>query len=264
MLVPVLDLHSHLLPGLDDGAASLADSLEMARAAVEAGIAVVAATPHVRADYPTEPRAMEEALAAVRTAVAEAGIPLEVLPGGELALDRLELLEPGELARFGLGGNPHCLLLEFPYTGWPLGLGEQVFRLRTAGIRPVLAHPERNPEVQARPERLGSLIESGALVQVTAASLDGRLGRASRQAGLALLGLGFVHLLASDAHAPEVREIGMAAAAATVGSDELARWLTVELPAALVAAGPLPPRPAASRRRSWAGLSRLRERLPRR
>ena len=235
----------------------------MARAAVEAGITVLAATPHVRSDYPTTPEAMETALGEVRAAVAAAGIPLEVLAGGELALDRLDLLEPDERSRFGLGGNPRALLLEFPYTGWPLGLGEQVFRLRAAGIRPVLAHPERNADVQARPERLAPLVASGALVQVTAASLDGRLGRSARQGALGLLELELVHLLASDAHAPDVREIGLAAAAEAVRSDELARWLTVDVPRAVVAGGQLPPRPTAARRAGTV-LSRLRARAQRR
>ncbi len=261
----MLDLHSHVLPGLDDGAASLEASLEMARAAVGAGITVLAATPHVRADYPTTAAEMEAALASVQAAVAEAGIPLRLLSGGELALDRLELLDADELARFGLGGNPGVLLLEFPYHGWPLGLAERVFSLRTAGIRPVLAHPERNREVQMQPERLAPLVQAGAVVQVTAASLDGRLGRSARAAALSLVEGGLAHLLASDAHAPEVREIGLAAAAAAVRSDELAAWLTEGVPSALVAGEPLPPRPEADgRRRARPGLNLGRFRRRRR
>ena len=76
--------------------------------------------------------------------------------------------------RFGLAGNPDYLLLEFPYHGWPLDLADRVFRLRAGGITPVLAHPERNQDVQAHPERLDPLVRSGALVQLTAASIDGR------------------------------------------------------------------------------------------
>ncbi|MDQ2910222.1 MAG: tyrosine protein phosphatase, partial [Actinomycetota bacterium] len=89
------------MPGLDDGPATLEGSLAMARSAVEDGIRVLAATPHVRDDYPTSAERMEAALEELRQAVAEAGIELELLPGGELALEYLVRLEPDELRRFG-------------------------------------------------------------------------------------------------------------------------------------------------------------------
>lgn len=244
----MIDLHSHILPGLDDGARTLADSVEMARAAAADGITAIAATPHVRDDYPTTPEARDTALAEVRAAVEAAGVAIEVLPGGEIALDRLLLLDDAALARFGLGGNPGVLLLEFPYRGWPLGLEDVLFRLRTRGVVPVLAHPERNDAVQADPGRLERLVHGGALVQVTAASLDGRLGRSVRATSLRLLELELAHLLASDAHAPEVRAIGLAAAAEAVHPD-LAAWLTTDVPGALVAGAPLPPRPEPPRPR---------------
>src|SRR2546423_10468878 len=93
----MIDLHSHILFGLDDGAATLEQSLEIARAAVEDGIEVIAATPHVRDDYPTTAAEMEERLAEVRGAVEAAGIPLDVRPGGEIALDRLAPGSPDDL-----------------------------------------------------------------------------------------------------------------------------------------------------------------------
>jgi protein-tyrosine phosphatase len=256
----VIDLHSHVLPGLDDGATALADSVEMARDAVAAGIVGLAATPHVRDDYPTSADQMEEALGRVRAAVAEAGIALEILPGGEIALDRLERLSVEELRRFGLGGSPRHLLVEFPYSGWPLGLGERIFQLQAAGFVPVLAHPERNDVVQAQPDRLAAAVDAGALVQLTAASLDGRIGRRAQATGMALLERGYAHLLASDAHSPSIRAVGLEAAAAAVGSEELARWLTDGVPAAIVAGEAIPPRPTGSGRRL---LSRLRARSSR-
>jgi protein-tyrosine phosphatase len=179
----------------------------------------------------------------LREAVRAAAIPLDVLSGGEIDLQLLERLPDEELRRFGLGGNPRYLLLEFPYYGWPLGLPETIFRLGTRGFRAVLAHPERNAEVQARPERVAQLVEAGALVQLTAASVDGRLGRSSRAAAMRLLELDLAHVVASDAHAPSIRQIGMTAAADAVGDAELARWLTVEVPDAIVRREPLPERP---------------------
>ncbi|MEP6976772.1 MAG: CpsB/CapC family capsule biosynthesis tyrosine phosphatase [Thermoleophilia bacterium] len=245
----MIDLHTHILPGLDDGARTLEESVAMARAAVADGIRIAAATPHVRDDYPTSPSEMERGVAQLREALAVEGVPLEVRTGGEIALDRLGLLGPDELTSFALAGNPAYLLLEFPYYGWPLELETRVFELRARGITAVIAHPERNAEVQAAPERLRRLVEQEALVQLTAASIDGRLGRSTRRTALRLLELGLAHLVASDAHAPEVRAVGMKAAAAAIGDAELARWLTTDVPAAIVDGEELPERRAQRRRR---------------
>lgn len=251
----MIDLHSHVLPGIDDGAADLAASLEIARAAVAAGIDVLAATPHVRADFPTEPGTMEHLLAEVQAAVAAEGLPLRIVGGGELSLELASELAFEDIRRFGLGGNPRYALVETPYRGWPLDIAHRLFDLRANGITPVLAHPERNAEVQAQPERLRPLVEGGTLVQVTAASLDGRLGKRARATGLLLVQQGLAHLVASDAHAASVREIGMRAACEAMGDAALARWLSEELPGAIVRDEPLPERP---RTRRPGFLARLR------
>jgi protein-tyrosine phosphatase len=241
----VIDLHSHVLPGLDDGAADLDEAVAICRAAAEDGIHVLAATPHVRDDYPTTPEQMEEALAAVRAA---AGDSVRLVSGGEIDLGRLDRPRD-ELARFALAGNPNYLLVETPYGGWPLDLPEKLFRLLASGITPVLAHPERNAEVQQRPELLEAIVAGGTLVQLTAASVDGRLGRRARSCAATLLDRELAHLLASDAHAPSLRAIGMSAAVEALGDEQLARWLTVELPGAIVDHESLPPRPRTARPR---------------
>jgi protein-tyrosine phosphatase len=248
----LIDLHSHVLPGLDDGARDVEEAVAICRAAAADGVEVLAATPHVRRDYPTTADEMEAALARVRAA---AGGVVELVPGAELALEELDR-PPAELRRFGLAGNPRYLLVETPYYGWPLDAADRLFRLRAAGITPVLAHPERNGEVQARPELLEAVVAGGTLVQLTAASVDGRLGRASRAAASRLLELGYAHLIASDAHAPTVRAIGMRAAAGAVGDEALARWLTDGVPRAIVEDAAVPERPAPARSGGW--LSRLR------
>ena len=245
----MIDLHSHILPGLDDGVESLSAGVELARAAVRDGTAVIAATPHVRDDYPTSADEMERALAETRAALAAAEIPLQLLPGAEIALDRLPLLAEEDLRRFALGGSKRSLLLEFPYLGWPLGLEQTVFDLRVRGWRPVLAHPERNDEVQTNPVRLAHLVQAGALIQVTAASLDGRLGRATRSTAVQLVEHGNAHLIGSDAHAPSLREVGLSAAAAAVGDADLARWLTVDVPRAIIDGAPIGAPPSRGRRR---------------
>ena len=247
----MIDLHSHVLPGLDDGPRTLDASLDLLRTAAEDGISRLAATPHVRADWPTRPETMERLVAEVSAAARAAGIPVEVLPGGELDLSFLLTFADDELRRFGLGGNPALLLLEFPYAGWPTALRELVFRLALRGFRCVLAHPERNAEVQAAPERLRELVDGGVFVQLTASSVDGRGGRAARECAHALLRRGLAHLVASDAHAPSIRAVGLSAARDALADDDLARWLTEEVPRALLDGAPLPepPAPAARRRR---------------
>jgi protein-tyrosine phosphatase len=247
----LIDLHAHILPGLDDGVATVEEACELARAAAAEGITAIVATPHVRDDYPTTAAQMEAAVAALRDQLAAAGISLEILPGGEIAIDRLELLGRDELRRFTLAQSDRYLLLEFPYGGWPLALEAALWKVQTAGLVPVIAHPERNREVQERPDRLAPLVEAGAVIQITAASVDGRLGRSSRVAAQALLKAGWAHVLATDAHGPAIRAAGLADAVAAVADTALARYLTMDAPAAIVAGEALPVRPARKSRRLW-------------
>jgi protein-tyrosine phosphatase len=252
----MIDLHSHILRGIDDGARTLEDSLDIARAAVADGITVIAGTPHVRDDWPTDAGVMEYRVAELRAELQQAGIALDVRSGGEIALEWLARLPVGELRRFGLGGNPQYLLVETPYYGWPLGLADSLFSLRASGITPVLAHPERNAEVQSSPGKLVQLVESGVLVQVTAASMDGRIGKRAQECGLTLVGEGLAHLIASDAHHASVRAVGMAAAAKAVGGGALGKWLTWDVPAAIIGDTAIPPRPdgsAGAGKAGWLG-----------
>jgi protein-tyrosine phosphatase len=239
----LIDLHTHILPGVDDGARTLDDALDMARAFVAEGITTVAATPHVRDDYPTSAEVMLRAVDGLRHALHEEGIPLTVLPGAELAVDRLPRLNDSELRRLTLAGSERYLLVETPYYGWPPELPEQLLELRIAGFIPVLAHPERNAEVQAAPSLLSPLVHGGMLVQITAASIDGRLGLPPRLTALRLLASGLAHMLASDAHLPEVRAAGMLSAADSLDDAALAAWLAEDVPRAVVEGRGVPPRP---------------------
>ncbi len=254
----MIDLHSHILPGLDDGARDLDDALGIARAALADGTRVIAATPHVRDDYPTTADAMESAVEDLRRSLRREQIDLQLLPGGEVALDDLARRAPDELRRFGLGGNPAYLLLETPYFDWPVTFADIVFRLVAAGTTPVIAHPERNPVVQADPERISGVVRAGALVQLTAASLEGRLGARTQSCATRLLDAELAHFVGSDAHGPDVRAVGLSGAYAAVRDEALARWLTSAVPAAIVAGEPLPPRPPRTRRGGV--LARLRGR----
>lgn len=240
----LVDLHSHVLPGVDDGADSFEDSVAIARAAERDGITVLAATPHVRDDYPTRSETMLLLVRDVSERLRTEGVAVDLRPGGEVAFDMLAELEREELRRFCLAGNPLFLLVETPYLGWPLGIAETFFNLRLDGITPVLAHPERNPLVQEDPERLRPLVDSGALVQLTASSLDGRAGKRVTKTAHRLLELELAHLVASDSHRPAVRKVGMAAALESLSDVDLAVWLGKDLPGAIVHQRALPGRPS--------------------
>ncbi len=239
----MIDLHSHILPGLDDGARSIEEARELGRQAVAEGVTTIAATPHVRADFPTTPEEMEWGVDELRGDFEVEGIPLTVLHGAELDLGLLWQVPPEDLWRLTIAQTGRYLLLEVPYQDWPMALASTVRSLVHSGITPILGHPERNPEVQDRPTRLRELVEAGALVQVTAASVAGALDRASQYAAQQLLELGVVHILASDTHGPHIARGGLPAAVEAVGDDALARYLTEEAPAAIVAGEPVPERP---------------------
>jgi protein-tyrosine phosphatase len=256
----MIDLHAHILPAVDDGPTTVEEALAVLRAAADDGIEVIAATPHVRDDYPTTPEAMERAIAELRRPLERAGIPIRLVRGGEIALERLHLLTDEDLRRFTLGGGGRYLLVETPYVGWPLDLAQRLFPLQLSGFTPVIAHPERNVDVQSRPELLRPLVERGVLVQVTAASLDGRLGRSSARAARGLVAAGLAHLIASDAHAPRVRGAGLSSAASVLGDNRLARWLVHDVPLAIIGGSDLPHRPApAVRHRRFALAKRTHE-----
>lgn len=242
----MIDLHTHILPSLDDGPRDLDGSLAMAGAAAAAGVRVLAATPHVREDFPVTPELMHAALERVRRAIHEAGVPLDVRGGGELSLDAVRSLSDEALAAFGLAGNPRYLLVETPYAGWPLDLGHVLDGLRRRGFVPVLAHPERNPEVARRPAVLEPALALGALVQVNASSLAGR-GTTARTAR-ALVENGLAHLVASDAHDAVRRPPSLAPARGAL-DERLAAWLTRAVPEAIVTGSPLPGRPGGGVRR---------------
>jgi protein-tyrosine phosphatase len=247
----VIDLHSHILPGLDDGARDLEDALDIARAAVADGITTIAATPHVREDYPTTADAMENGVRQLRAALEREGIELDLLRGGEVSIEQLERLSPDELRRFGLGGGDKYLLVETPYSDWPLGFGEIVFRIATLGMTAVIAHPERNRDAQADIGKVEALVRAGALIQVTAASVDGRLGSRAKACARRLIDAELVHMMGSDAHTSGVREVGLSAACKALDDPRLARWLTEFVPAAILQGGDLPTRPTPKRRRGF-------------
>jgi protein-tyrosine phosphatase len=231
----LIDLHSHILPGIDDGARTVEESYQMALDAEREGIDTIVATPHVRYDYPTSAAAVSRVAEELRTALASSGRQVQLLTGAEVSLEHCAMLSPAELAAFTIAQNGRYLLLETPYAGWPLALDQELRRLPEHGLVPILAHPERNPSVQRNPDRLRAAVAAGAVVQITAASVDGRLGRRTQQTALRLLDLGLVHVLASDSHTPEIRRGGLMRALETLNDPGLGRRLTTEAPESILA-----------------------------
>jgi protein-tyrosine phosphatase len=233
----VIDLHAHVLPGFDDGVRSLEEARDLGRAAAAEGVTAIAATPHVRTDYPTTPEQMERGVERLRADFAAEGIHVEILHGGEVAPERLWELPDDQVDRFSLAGTRRYLLVEFPYVGWAPIVDATVRALTARGVTPLLAHPERNETVQARPERLRELVDAGALVQLTAGSIDGRLGRRARAGAFDLLELGLAHVVATDAHGPHIRIGGLSSAVDAIGDSSLAYYLTTVVPTTIVAGG---------------------------
>ena len=252
-----VDVHSHVLPGIDDGAPDLIEALAMLRAAARSGTTTIAATPHVSSEFPNV-RVPELAgrCAKLRDAIAEEGIEMALASGAEVSL--VWALEASDedlrLASYGQRGGD--LLIETPSIG-VVRLDALLYELRARGLRITLAHPERNPEFQRQPDRLSRLVDQGVLVQVNADTLLGDPRRSATCAlGRDLCVHGLVHALASDGHRasswrPVTRLAQVAdAAAALVGADRAA-WLTADAPAAIIEGAQLPDAPAIVTRRKW-------------
>jgi protein-tyrosine phosphatase len=260
----VIDLHCHILPGVDDGPERLEDSLALAVEAAEEGIRTIVATPHLDGRHLRSAAEVGDRVHSLNGSLREERIPVEVLPGAEVALSWLGELEDGELAHATLADGP-ALLVESPYTGDVPLLEEQLFELQVKGYQPLLAHPERCPAFQASPARLAALVEHGVRCSITAASLAGRLGKAARQLSIDLVAHRLVHDVSTDAHdtrhrPPRLVEGFELADAELPGLAASRDWFTNVAPAAILSGDPLAPPPELTRRSRWRRLFRPRRR----
>ena len=202
----MIDIHSHILPGLDDGPDTMADALEMARIAVEDGIRVVIATPHcLNGLYNNYRKGILSACSEFNWTLKKNRIPLEVLPGSEVHLDMeiLNELESGRLMT--LNDTGQYFFLELPDQFIIRNLVEFIIRLRKLKVTPIIAHPERNLAIQRNVMLLHDLISAGALSQITGGSLTGGFGPHALQCCLRVIELNLVHFMATDAHSPVTR-----------------------------------------------------------
>ena len=254
-----VDLHAHVLPGIDDGPSDAEGALAMVRAATAAGTGTLAATPHLRSDFPgVQVDELKRRCRALRDAAAQEGIEIRIVSGAEVSLVWALEASDDQLALATYDQRGTDLLIETP-TFNVAGLESLLYQLRTKGLRVTLAHPERNAEFQRDPSRLIDLTRQGVLLQVNAESLlgDARRSDADRL-GRYLCAEGLVHALASDGHRGATwRPVGclaaaMPAAVALVGP-ERAHWMTQTSPAAVIAGAelPAPPQVQVGRKRPW-------------
>jgi protein-tyrosine phosphatase len=198
----MIDIHSHILPGLDDGADSMEEAVAMARCAVACGIRQMVATPHVKTGlYPNKREAILTAIAQLQETLLANKIPLDILPGAEYHLDPdlAQRLTRGEILTINDRGR--YLLVELPAAVVPDYTATVFYELQLLGVTPVIAHPERNAVFARDHSRLHMLVTRGALAQVTAGSLAGLFGHTATATARAFLEQGCVHFIASDAHA---------------------------------------------------------------
>jgi protein-tyrosine phosphatase len=232
----VIDLHAHILPGVDDGPPTTEAALDMARIAVAAGTRAIATTCHVGTVLNVEPELIRHGREMLAARLAYEGIDLELLAGGEVAHDRLPDLDDETLRTLTLGGGAY-VLLECPFAPIGDGLEPLVDDLQERGFEVLLAHPERSVSFQRDPDLLAALVDQGALAQVTVGSLTGHFGRIPQRTAQLMVREELVHVLASDAHdtqgrAPVLRVNG------ALTSDRYERMTTV-VPAAIVAGRPV-------------------------
>ena len=248
----MIDLHCHILPGLDDGAQTLEDSLDMARVAAGDGIHTIAATPHADLWGANPDQAdLEDRVAQLQAALDTQGIPVRIVPGLENHLTP-ELVS-GQVVPLNHTG---FILVELPFEEFPFYVEEALFQLQLKGYAPILAHPERNAVLRSTHDVLRGLVERGILAQLTAASLLGVFGRKTREASEDFLRDGLVQVLATDSHSPSGGRRPLLTEALAVASrligPERAQALVTSTPERILRGDPVEAEvPVAARPRRW-------------
>jgi protein-tyrosine phosphatase len=239
----MIDIHHHLLWELDDGSSSLETSVEMAKIAAEDGISHIVCTPHANGQYSYYPRLITEKIAELQRILDTEKIALTLGKGCDFHMSYENIQDAkDDPTRFSINGHGY-LLVEVPDYGLPRGLTEIFYQLQLAGLTPILTHPERNPTLQHDRPRLAEWLQRGVLIQVTAGSVLGRMGKQAERMAHELLAKRWVHFLATDAHnttsrPPKMRE-SFEMVAKKYGP-EYARLLCISNPLAAFTGKPMP------------------------
>lgn len=235
----MIDIHNHLLPGVDDGADSLSTSLAMIRAGIEEGIEEAVITPHLSADNLTEKISSHyrERFEELLHGVQQEGLPIRLHLGSEIMFQfGLQNIRQLPVATFG--GNGRYFLIEVPLTMFPSSLENALFRVRGSGLQPIFAHPERNIVIQRNPSIIDRLIEQGILMQIDATSLTGKPDRPTTRLARQLIVTGRAHFVATDAHDLSARPFKLQAAyeiVREITDDETVRRLFIDHPRCAIA-----------------------------
>jgi protein-tyrosine phosphatase len=240
----MIDIHHHLLWDQDDGATSLDLSVEMARMAADDGITHIACTPHANSHYAYIPEIVSSKIAELQHLIQKEGIDIKLGRGCDfhMSYDNIQQARV-DPTRFSLNGG-HYLLVEIPDYAIPRSLGETFYQMQLDGLTPILTHPERNATLQKEPTRMMEWLRGGVLVQVTAGSVLGKMGKTAERVAHDLLAKRWVHFLATDAHNVSSRPPKMRDAQDLVAKKygpEYARLLCVSNPLAAFLNKPMPP-----------------------
>ena len=234
----MIDIHSHILPAIDDGPETLGESIEIAKKAVEAGTKTIVASPHtLNGLYRNNRNKILSEVNSFSQRLKERGIPLDVIPGADVALtpELIPCLDSGDLMTISDGGK--YLLVELQPYYIPEKIHEIIFALKTRGVTPVITHPERDALIMKNSEILDGFIERGCLSQLTAMSITGGFGKRIRTFSAHLIRSGRVHIIASDCHSSEKRPPSLKgaieAAAELIGLSD-AMKMAEDIPAAVV------------------------------
>jgi protein-tyrosine phosphatase len=229
----MIDLHNHLLPGIDDGAEDVGKSVELARVAVANGISHLVCTPHIHPGrYDNTPDTIAAALAEFKSALLAESVALKVAAAAEVrfGLELMQGITQQTVPFLGEWQGQKVLLLEFPHSEVPFGAEKLTQWMLQRGILPMIAHPERNKGIMKNRVKLKPFLQQGCLLQVTAASVAGQFGETARGIAADLLTEGHVTILATDAHnlthrPPELKP-GVRAAAELIGDQRAAELVT--------------------------------------
>lgn len=240
----MIDVHYHLLFGLDDGPAEIEGSLELAQASIDEGVTHIVATPHANDRYKFQPEVNRERLAMIQERVGDK-LTLGLGCDFHLSYDNIEDLHR-DPQKYCINGKQY-LLVEFPEFFMTSSMDAVLFRMALQGITPIITHPERNTLLQSSPDQLGEWARRGYLLQITGASLTGRFGARAQELAIELVRKNWAHLVASDAHSVQRRAPSMRGAFKFLeekAGEEAARRLCIENPRAVFYGEPLPTQPA--------------------
>lgn len=236
----MVDIHCHILPGLDDGAENLEMSRAMADMAMAEGITHIVGTPHASPNHPFNPAIVKQRLAELQARYV-GRLTLATGCDFHMSFENLEDIRH-EPERYTIN-QKNYLLVEFADYSIPPAMDHALHRLRLAGLHPIVTHPERNPLIRAQPDHLYRWLRQGCYAQVTAQSVLGQFGRAAQQMADLWLRAGAVHFIASDAHNVSSRPLRLKDAYKQVLNgygENTARALLMDNPLAAFEGRPLP------------------------